>query len=53
MSIFELQGFKIVPDIIHPYQEQIKNNQTPLIIENGKCYDKNPSCRLMMIILFF
>lgn len=36
MSVFELQGFKVVPDIIHEYNEQTKRNQTPIIIENGK-----------------
>ncbi|XP_031622283.1 actin-related protein 5 [Contarinia nasturtii] len=35
MSIFELQGLKIVPDIIHEYKEHTKANQTPLIIDNG------------------
>lgn len=36
MSIIELQGFKVVPDIIHEYNPQVKANQTPLIIDNGK-----------------
>lgn len=36
MNIFELQGFKTVPDVVHEYSAHIKNNQTPLIIDNGK-----------------
>lgn len=36
MNIFELQSFKTVPDIIHEYGAEIKKNQTPLIIDNGK-----------------
>lgn len=36
MSVFELQGFKTVPDIIHEYNAITKKNQTPLIIDNGK-----------------
>lgn len=36
MNIFELQGFKTVPDVIYEYSASIKNSQTPLIIDNGK-----------------
>lgn len=37
MSIVELKSFKIVPDIIHEYSAQIKEQQIPLIIDNGLC----------------
>lgn len=40
MSIVELKCFKTVPDIIHEYSPQIKNQQIPLIIDNGKCKQK-------------
>lgn len=36
MSLFQLEGLKVVPDIIHEYSPKTKTNQTPLIIENGK-----------------
>lgn len=36
MSVFELQGFKVVPDVIHEYNPEVKANRTPIIIENGK-----------------
>lgn len=36
MDVIELQCFKTVPDIIHEYNATVKQNQTPLVIDNGK-----------------
>lgn len=35
MEILELRDVKTVPDIIHEYSTEIKNELTPLIIDNG------------------
>lgn len=35
MDIIELQCLKIVPDIVHEYSSEIKQNQIPLVIDNG------------------
>lgn len=36
MSIIELKDYKTVPDIIHEYTPSLKENQIPLVIDNGK-----------------
>lgn len=35
MSIIELKDLKPVPDIVHEYSSNVKDNHVPLIIDNG------------------
>ncbi|XP_068991223.1 actin-related protein 5 isoform X1 [Neodiprion pinetum] len=35
MEIFELKDIKTVPDLVYEYSAKIKNDATPLIIDNG------------------
>lgn len=37
MSFIELGSLKTVPDIIHEYNAQIRDQSVPLIIDNGEC----------------
>lgn len=36
MDILGLKDIKAVPDIVHVYSDKIKNEKTPLVIDNGK-----------------
>ncbi|KYB26627.1 actin-related protein 5 [Tribolium castaneum] len=35
MEILEFKDLKCVPDIVHPYTPSLRNNSTPIIIDNG------------------
>lgn len=35
MDTLELKDVKAVPDIVHVYPDKIKNDKTPLVIDNG------------------
>ena len=36
MNIYPLLDLKTTPDIVHEYPSYVKNNNLPLIIDNGK-----------------
>lgn len=46
MEILEFKDSKTIPDIIHPYTSTIRNNATPIIIDNG---NKNPNYSVFLI----
>lgn len=40
MEILEFKDLKPVPDIIHEYTNQLKNNAVPIVIDNGNYLTK-------------
>jgi hypothetical protein len=39
MELLEFKDLKCVPDIIHPYTPALRNNNVPIVIDNGT-FDK-------------
>ncbi|KAK6630410.1 hypothetical protein RUM43_014755 [Polyplax serrata] len=37
MNTYQLKDVKTVPDIVHEYSKDLKNNHVPIIIDNGSC----------------
>lgn len=37
MNTFQLKDVKTVPDIVHEYSREIRENHIPIIIDNGNC----------------
>lgn len=37
MEILELKDVRAVPDIVHVYPDRVRNEATPLVIDNGTC----------------
>ena len=35
MNTFQLKDAKTVPDIVHEYTKDLRNNKVPIIIDNG------------------
>lgn len=35
MNTYQLKDMKTVPDIVHEYSKDLKNNHVPIIIDNG------------------
>lgn len=35
MELIEFKDQKAIPDIVHNYDTNLRNNKTPLIIDNG------------------
>lgn len=50
MEIFELKDAKAVPDIIHLYPDKIKNESTPLVIDNGKIQNSSITQFTLLLI---
>lgn len=48
MELIEFKDEKAVPDIVHPYGINLRNNSIPLVIDNGN----KPLMRLMVLIKF-
>lgn len=40
MELLEFKDSKCTPDIIHPYTTSVRNNRTPIVIDNGKQIDQ-------------
>lgn len=36
MEVLQFKDPKCTPDIVHPYTPALRNNNTPIIIDNGK-----------------